>query len=255
MTRGLALITGGTSGIGMGVAQALAPYYDLALGFASNEQKANESVTFLQAQFPGLQVRTFKKILSTQSDCAELYRDVCQGFGKTPQILVNSAGRLKDGLFLNSDFDSFRSVIDEHLVATMALTQIALKEMYKNKFGRIVNLSSISSFYAKRGQTNYAAAKAGIEGFTKCLALEVAHRGITVNAIAPGLIETPMTQELAARIEASERGIRKTIPAGRLGQASEVGALVGFLCSAQAGYITGTVIPIDGGRSLGDPQS
>jgi 3-oxoacyl-[acyl-carrier protein] reductase len=127
--------------------------------------------------------------------------------------------------------------------------------MYKEKFGRIINLSSISASYAKRGQANYAAAKAGIEGFTRTLALEVAHRGVTVNAIAPGLIETKMTRELVAKIEAGGGSIRDGVPARRMGSPDEIGALAQFLCSSDASYITGTVITIDGGRSLGDPKS
>jgi 3-oxoacyl-[acyl-carrier protein] reductase len=121
-----------------------------------------------------------------------------------------------------------------------------------------VNLSSISARFAKRGQANYAAAKAGIEGFTRTIALEVAHRGVTVNAVAPGLIETPMTQGIVAQLTSAEAGgdaIRKRIPAARLGTADEVGALIAFLCSADAAYITGTVVTIDGGRSLGDSAS
>lgn len=254
MSRPLALITGGTSGIGFGAARALAAGFDLALAYASDSDKAHQALENLKKDFSECQVQIFKKPLSSQQDCSELYQEVVQNFGSAPAVLVNSAGRLQDGLFLNSDFAAYKSVVDEHLIVTMALSQLALKNMYKQKWGRIVNLSSISSFYAKRGQSNYAAAKAGIEAFSRTLALEVAHRGVTVNAVAPGLIETPMTQELVAKIEAGE-GIRQRIPAGRLGQPEEVGALIAFLCSPQAAYITGTVIPVDGGRSLGDPQS
>lgn len=253
MTRKLALITGGTSGIGRAIAIKLAPHYDLAISYAQNEEKAQEALKLISPLTE--RVELFKGILSNEDDAKVLFDHVVSKFGQGPTVLVNSAGRLFDGLFMSSDFKKFRSVIDEHLIASMALTQLVLKNMSKNKFGRIVNLSSISASYAKRGQSNYAAAKAGIEGFTRCLALEVAHRGITVNAVAPGLIETPMTQELVAQIEASEEPLRKRIPAGRLGRPEEVADLVEFLCSEKASYITGTTITIDGGRSLGDPQS
>jgi NAD(P)-dependent dehydrogenase (short-subunit alcohol dehydrogenase family) len=153
------------------------------------------------------------------------------------------------------DFAEFQATVSEHLIITAAMCQIALKPMYKEKSGRIINLSSISGNYAKRGQTSYAAAKAGIEGLTRTLALEVAHRGITVNAIAPGLIETPMTKDILEKIQSTEGGVRGRIPAGRTGQPEEVGALVAFLCSPDAAYITGTVVTIDGGRSLGDTFS
>ncbi len=254
MSKKLALITGGTSGIGFGIAKALAPHFDLALNYAADDEKAQKALSEIQNEFPDLKVRLFKQKLSSQPDCAQLFQQVTEAMTCNPSVLVNSAGRLHDGLFLSADFEQYKQIIDEHLIATMALSQLALKSMYKDKWGRIISLSSISSFYAKRGQSNYAAAKAGIEAFSRTLALEVAHRGVTVNSIAPGLIETPMTKQLIEKIEASD-GIRSRIPAGRLGQASEVGALAAFLCSSEASYITGTVIPIDGGRSLGDSQS
>ena len=255
MKRPLALITGGTSGIGFGIAKRLAPTCDLALAYASDESKARHAVDEIKGMVPDTRVEAFRKSLANESDARALYTAVVDGFERAPTILVNSAGRLKDGLFLQADFADYIQVVQEHLVATMALCQLAVKPMYKEKFGRIINMSSISAVYAKRGQTNYAAAKSGIEGFTKTLALEVAHRGITVNAIAPGLIETPMTKELVAKIEAGGSSIKDRVPAGRMGQPDEVGGLVAFLCSQDGSYITGTTITIDGGRSLGDPQS
>ena len=135
----------------------------------------------------------------------------------------------------------------------MAMCQLALKSMYGKRYGRIVNLSSISAIYAKRSQVSYAAAKAGIIGFTKALALEVAHRGITVNTVAPGLIRTPMTSGIINYLEkASPREISRHIPAGYIGEPEDVGSLIAFLCSDAARYITGSVITVDGGRSLGD---
>ena len=255
MKRPLALITGGTSGIGFGVAKRLAATCDLAVAYASDEAKARSAVEELRGVVPDARIEAFRKTLSNEADARALYTAVCDAHERAPTILVNSAGRLKDGLFLQQDFSEYIQVVQEHLIATMALCQLAVKAMYKEKFGRIINLSSISAQFAKRGQTNYAAAKAGLEGFTRTLALEVAHRGITVNAIAPGLIETPMTRELVAKIEAGGGSIRDRVPAGRMGSPDEIGALVAFLSSSDAAYITGTVITIDGGRSLGDPQS
>jgi 3-oxoacyl-[acyl-carrier protein] reductase len=253
MERRLALITGGTSGIGFGIAEQLAPDYDLVLVFASDTNKAQQSIKCLKELVPNGRFEAIQKKLGKAEDAKMLYDELIEKMGITPSVLVNSAGRIRDGLFLGSDFSEHIELIQEHLLSTMALSHACLKGMYKAKFGRIINMSSISATYCKRGQSSYAAAKAGIEGFTRTLALEIAHRGVTVNAIAPGLIETPMTAELVKNIE--EGGLKKRIPAGRMGQPREVGALAKFLCSDDASYITGTVITIDGGRSLGDPQS
>ena len=251
MEKRLALITGGTSGIGFGTAKMLAPNCDLALSYADNHERAEKAKEELEIS--NIKVKTFAKPLHTYEDTKELVETVKSEFGKSPDILVNSAGRIRDGFFLNTDFSYHETIVREHLVVTMALCQIILKSMYGNRYGRIVNLSSISGFYAKRGQVNYAAAKAGIIGFTKTLALEVAHRGITVNAVAPGLVRTPMTSKIIAFLEKSPgKEIRKRIPAGYIGEPEDVGNLIAFLCSDEARYITGAIIPIDGGRSLGD---
>lgn len=247
--RPLALITGGTSGIGLGVARALASHYDLALGYASDDAKAQAAT----AAIPG--AITFKQPLRSAEDAARLAETVTKELGRSPLVLVNSAGRLDDGLFLDLDFSRHAAIVTEHLVCAMALTHACLKGMMREKFGRIVNLSSISATYAKRGQSNYAAAKAGLEGFTKTLALEVAHRGITVNAVAPGLIDTPMTASILAKMADDPKALRKRIPAGYAGTPDDVGALVAYLCSPGARYITGQTLTIDGGRSLGDPES
>lgn len=253
--RRLALVTGGSSGIGLGIAQRLAPNFDLALAYGVDEAKAALAVEAIQSAHPDTKVHSYRGRLASEADCSTLYKKVVEDFDQAPAVLVNGAGRIADGLFLQADFETYRSVLDEHLVVTMALSQLALKAMYRERWGRIVNLSSISATYMKRGQTNYAAAKAGIEAFTKGLALEVAHRGVTVNAIAPGLIDTPMTRPLLDKMEAEGASLRDRVPAGRAGTADEVGALAAFLCTPDAAYITGTVITIDGGRSLGDTRS
>lgn len=253
--RPWALITGGTSGIGLGIARALVDDYDLVLAYARNKTRAQAALAELQARDIGSRVRLMEQELSTGKDAQALFERACEEFGDGggPSVLVNSAGRIDDGLAMALEFEALERTVQEHLLVSMALCQAALKPMYKAKFGRIINLSSISAHYSKRGQSAYAAAKGGIEAFTRTLALEVAHRGVTVNAIAPGLIATPMTEKLLEGFAPQE--LRSRIPAGYAGEPEDVGALARFLCSREARYITGAVIPIDGGRSLGDPNS
>jgi len=253
--RPVALVTGGTSGIGLGCALSLARDYDLALSFAQNEIKAQKALHYLKDRYPEAEVEIFQRPLFRKTDCDDLFDDVTQSFQREPLVLVNCAGRIRDGLFLTSDFEDHVNLINEHLIVSMALTQICLKSMYRKRFGRVINMSSISANYAKRGQTSYAAAKGAIEAFTRTLALEVAHRGITVNAIAPGLIETPMTEKLIESIKTKHKTLHSRIPVGRAGTPEELGEFVAFLCSANGAYITGATHIFDGGRSLGDPAS
>ncbi|NCN27503.1 SDR family oxidoreductase [bacterium] len=254
-SRNLALITGGSSGIGFGAALKLAPTHDLALSFAQNEIKAKKALHHIKDKYPNCEVEIFQKPLFKHEDCVALYESVQKHFQQDPLVLVNCAGRIRDSLFLGSDFSEHLDLINEHLIVSMSLSHLAVKSMYRKRFGRILNMSSISAHYSKRGQSSYAAAKAGLEGFTRTLALEVAHRGVTVNAIAPGLIETPMTEKLLEKLKAKNKNLSSRIPAGRAGSAEEVGALIAFLASQEAAYITGTVQVIDGGRSLGDSAS
>lgn len=260
MSRRVAIVTGGTSGIGFGVAKKLLNNFDLALIYGSDHAKAEKAKNDLQdlaasSSIENAKIKIYAQDLLKLEEIPNLVKKVFEEFGTQPTALVNSAGRLRDGLFQSSRMSDHEELIKEHLLAPMALCHAVVRGMSMARFGRIINLSSISAHFAKRGQTNYASAKGGIESFTRTFALEVAHRGITVNAVAPGLIQTPMTQALVDKIQSSEEGIRGRIPAGRLGTPEDVGALVAFLCSEDASYITGTTITIDGGRSLGDPQS
>ncbi len=249
--RRLALVTGGTSGIGLAIARSLLPDHDLALAYASNHERAGDARRQLAVEKAG-EVRIYPGRLLNYHDAETLVRAVRADFDRPPAVLVSCAGGVHDRLFLRSDFARQLELVGEHLVVPMALARLLLEDMYRRRFGRILLLSSIGARYAKRGQCVYAAAKAGLEGFTRALALEVAHRGVTVNAVAPGLIETPMTEELLARWSAAGVEPRHKIAAGRVGRPEEVAHLARFLCSEEAGYITGTVQVVDGGRSLGD---
>lgn len=261
MKRKLALITGGTSGIGLSAARRLRKEWDLALVFAEDEARANDALMQLEdapvdaGGTAPAKVRCYKFPLSSESDYSTLSARVREDFGVAPSALVHAAGRIRDDLLLNSEPEDIRSLLETHLHAGILLSHVCVREMYRAKFGRIVFLSSISARYSKRGQSIYAAAKGGIEAFARTLALEVAHRGVTVNCIAPGLIETPMTTNFVTGLADKGIPIGKRIPAGRIGKPEEVGALVAYLLSGEAAYITGAVVTIDGGRSLGDPST
>jgi 3-oxoacyl-[acyl-carrier protein] reductase len=255
MKRRLALVTGGCSGIGLAVARLLAADHDLALAYASNADRAAAVVRELESANHASTVRVFGGRLRTYDDARALLENVTQAYDAAPGVLVNCVGRIHDELFIGSRFDVHEALIQEHLIVSMALAHLVARSMYKARFGRIVNLSSIAARYAKRGQTSYAAAKAGLEGFSRTLAIELAHRGVTVNIVAPGLIETPMTRDFIAGLTGRAGGIAARIPAGTVGAPEDVAGLIKFLCSEQARYITGAVLTVDGGRSLGDVAS
>ncbi len=262
MARPLALVTGGTSGIGLGIARALAAEHDLALGYRAAGERAAAARDELANDFPAARIETFAQPLLGYGDARALAERVAESFAAPPAVLVHAAGRIADRLFLDGPFELHAERVQEHLLVAMALAHLLVGGMVRQCFGRVVLVSSIGARYVKRGQAGYAAAKAGVEGFVRALALEVAHRGVTVNAVAPGLVATPMTAPLLESLAAGEAGrgesrvpLRRRIPAGRPGEPADVGALVRFLCSAEAAYLTGAVIPLDGGRSLGDAAS
>lgn len=247
--RKLALITGGTSGLGLACAQALAPDHDLALVYFSDKVRADAACEELSKI---TKVIAYSQDMGNISELPNFLKKIETDFGRSVTDLICAAGKLRDGLFMGEDIQTHLDMLNEHLLAPMALARAVMTSMYKEKFGRIIFFSSITARRSKKGQVTYQTAKLGLEGLTSGLALEVAHRGITINAIAPGLIETPMTQKLLAEWEAEGINVRKRIPAGRVGQPKEIGDLVAFLCSDKASYITGQTHTIDGGRSLGE---
>lgn len=240
----VAFITGATRGIGKQIAITLAKQgYDIAL----NYRKENEELEKVKEEIEENQVKclTVKGDVSIFEDCENMVQQILERFGKI-NILVNNAGITKDMLLMRMKQEDFEQVVDVNLVGTFNVTKNVIPSMLKAREGRIINISSVVGVIGNAGQTNYAASKAGIIGFTKSLAKEVASRGILVNAVAPGFIETSMTEVLKEEVKEE---ITKNIPLKRIGTAEEVANVVKFLASEDSSYITGQVIQVDGGMT------
>lgn len=241
----VALITGATRGIGRQIAITLAKEgYDIAL----NYRKENEELESVKKEIEENKVSCFavKGDVSNFEDCEELTKQIIEKFGRI-DVLVNNAGITKDMLLMRMKKEDFEQVIDVNLVGTFNVTKNVISYMLKARTGRIINISSVVGVSGNAGQTNYAASKAGIIGFTKSLAKEVASRGILVNAVAPGFIETSMTAVLKDEVKEE---IAKSIPLKRMGTAQDVANVVKFLASEDSSYITGQVLHVDGGMLM-----
>lgn len=238
----IALVTGASRGIGEAIAAQLAAQGCFVIGTATTEQGAKQISERLGDQGTG-------RVLDVRDTASmdALIKSIEADFG-TIAILVNNAGITKDGLLMRMSEQDFQEIMQVHLGAVFHLSKAVLRGMSKARFGRIINISSVVGQMGNAGQTNYAAAKAGIEGFSRALAREMGGRNITVNCVAPGFIATDMTEVLDEKVRSM---MLSQIPLGRLGQASEIAAAVGFLASASAGYITGTVLPVNGGMYMG----
>jgi 3-oxoacyl-[acyl-carrier protein] reductase len=234
-----ALVTGASRGIGAAIAKSLAADgWAVAVNYRADEAGAKRTVQAIED--------AGGRAVAIQGDvangaCDELFERAEQELGPV-LALVNNAGVTADGLAVQLDDDAWGKVIDTNLTAAFRLTRRAVKSMIRARYGRVINIASVVGPRANAGQANYAAAKAGLIGMTKTVATEVARRGVTVNAVAPGFIETDMTAELAER--AAEH-----IPARRPGKPEEVAAAVRFLASDDAAYVTGTTLYVDGGMS------
>ena len=241
----VALITGATRGIGKAIAIKLSKEgYDIAI----NYRKENEELNELKKEIEeiGVQVIAVKGDVANFEECENFVKQVIERFGQI-DVLVNNAGITKDMLLMRMKKEDFEQVIDTNLVGTFNVTKNVISYMMKARSGNIVNISSVVGISGNSGQTNYSASKAGIIGFTKSLAKEVASRNIRVNAVAPGFIETNMTDVLKDDIKEE---ISKNIPLKRMGTADDVANAVKFLVSEESSYITGQVIQVDGGMLM-----
>lgn len=240
-----ALITGATRGIGKQIAITLAKQgYNIAL----NYRKENEELenTKKEIEKIGVQILAVKGDVANFEDCENFVKQVIERFGQI-DVLVNNAGITKDMLLMRMKQEDFKQVLDTNLVGTFNVTKNVVPYMMKARSGRIINISSVVGISGNAGQTNYSASKAGIIGFTKSLAKEIASRNILVNAVAPGFIETNMTDVLKDDVK---QEIAKNIPLKRMGTAQDVANVVKFLASDDSSYITGQVINVDGGMLM-----
>lgn len=240
-----ALITGATRGIGKQIALTLAQNgYDIAINYRTENDALKE--TKKQIEEKGVKCLTVQGDVSNFEDCEKFVKEIIEEYGKI-DVLVNNAGITKDMLLMRMKKEDFEDVIDTNLVGTFNVTKNIISHMMKARSGRIINISSVVGVAGNAGQTNYSASKAGMIGFTKSLAKEVASRGILVNAVAPGFIETGMTDVLKEEIKEE---IAKSIPLKRMGKTEDVANVVKFLVSEESSYITGQVINVDGGMLM-----
>ncbi len=241
----VAVVTGGARGIGRAIVEKLA-------GLGADVVIADMLVDLAEKSAEEIHQMTGRKITAVQvnvtdgKSASELIEKTLLEFGKV-DILVNNAGITRDTLILRMDEADWDAVLDVNLKGVFNCSKAVVRPMMKQRYGRIVNISSVSGQAGQAGQTNYSASKAGVIGFTKALAREVASRQITVNAVAPGFIPTALTNELSDELKNS---ILSATPAGRMGKPEEVAAAVAFLASEEAAYINGQVLAVDGGMAM-----
>ncbi|HJF84491.1 3-oxoacyl-[acyl-carrier-protein] reductase [Megamonas hypermegale] len=241
----IALVTGGSRGIGRAVAIELAKEgAAVAINYAGNKAAAEEVQSIITQM--GGKAMIIQADVSDEKSAMQMVEEVIAQLGGI-DILVNNAGITRDGLFIRMKEEDWNAVINTNLTGIFNCTKVAAKYMMKKRSGRIINMSSVSGIMGNAGQTNYAAAKAGVIGFTKSLAREMASRGITVNAVAPGFIATDMT---AAMPEKAQEHVLTSIPLGKMGKPEDIANAVLFLASDKASYITGQVIHVDGGMVM-----
>ena len=241
----VALVTGGGRGLGHAIAVRLAQEgAKVAISYRSNDAAAGETAELVRKAGAGCE--TFKGDVSSSEDVEALTRGVGEAFGPV-EILVNNAGTTRDNLLLRMKDAEFEEVLATNLKGTYLCTRAVLRGMVRARWGRIVNISSVVGLVGNAGQANYAASKAGMIGFTKSVAREVAGRGITANAVAPGYVETELTGVLPENVKEQILG---QVPVGRFGEPEEIAEVVAFLAGERAAYVTGQTIAVDGGMVM-----
>lgn len=236
-----ALITGGSRGIGRAICIKMADMgYDILINYQSNAEEAEKTLQMIKdkgrnGELMKFDVSKLEEVEAVLGQWMEKNKD------KTIEVLVNNAGIRKDNLMMWMSNDEWHKVMDIAVDGFFYVTRLIVKDMLVKKYGRIVNVVSLSGLKGLPGQTNYSASKAAVIGATKALSQEVGRRGITVNAVAPGFVKTDMTKDL------NEKDLRSLIPAGRFGEPEEISEVVGFLASKGASYLTGQVISVNGG--------
>ncbi|OOS22099.1 3-oxoacyl-ACP reductase FabG [Moraxella pluranimalium] len=242
MSRKIVLVTGASRGIGKAIAQRFADEGHFVIGTATSEKGADAIAEYL-SESGGI-----GRVLDVCSDedVDKLFEEIDSVYGGI-NVLVNNAGITKDGLLMRMKDEDWASVIDTNLTSIYRMSRRAVRGMMKARHGRIINITSVVGQMGNAGQTNYAATKAGVEGFSRALAREIGSRGVTVNCVAPGFVETDMTEELDERLLNS---MLDAVPMGRMGQPEEIAAAVSFLASDDASYITGAVLAVNGGMYM-----
>lgn len=245
LTGKVALVTGASRGIGRAIALHLAEHgADVAVNYAGSEAAAGEVVAAIEAM--GRKAIKLRADVSSYQEAEDLVKQTIEKFGKI-DILVNNAGITRDNLIMRMKEEEFDQVIATNLKGVFNCVKAVTRPMMKQRFGRIINISSVVGVLGNPGQANYVAAKAGVIGLTKATAKELSSRGITVNAVAPGFIETDMTDKLSGE---TREQMLKQIPLERLGQPEEIAKVVRFLASDDASYMTGQTLHVDGGMYM-----